>query len=336
MTVISQIAKILLFILYFIFTQLIIQRLADIRSGGFMKHQQWFLNSLFNTLLILSLVFFVSGWQAVFATDMNRAANCNIVPLARFGDDGETTAVGLTTNTSSGLVRWIFYDQNGLLLASGAKAVTQNRYNAFVMSSEVGANLSGDIGFLLFCLDSNSDGSIDSDDVVGLSANAFQVEITEQDVAYLPTIPVFRSNLDAFSRENNFSEWQSMPVVNLSVGANSGDVIELQYLINGDTGSGEKSTFYIFSVDEPDSSDTMVLVGPGGQTITFPVALTKDHLNIVSVESIEGINNTSAVGSGLAYWAVTSDPRDSFAFSIVKSPAFGATQTLLGNILPDN
>jgi hypothetical protein len=275
---------------------------------------------------------FLSGWNMAFATDMNQSANCVAVPLAKFDGLGETTAVGLTSPVASGFIRWIFYDQDGLLLDNGAQEVTSSQFNAFVMSSEVAPELSVNFGFLLFCLDSDGDGNISAGDNAGMAANAFQVDLAAQDVAFVPTIPIFRNDIDAVLVEQSMTDWISSPLVSMSVGANVGDSIMLQYLIDGVVDTGDKTTFYIFSINQPADPTALTFIGPAGFTQTLPVTMSNTRLNLISLEGVGGIDNAGLIGGGLANWIIDNSASDTFVFSIVKSPVFGASQTVLGNI----
>jgi hypothetical protein len=76
----------------------------------------------------------------------------------------------------------------------------------------------------------------------------------------------------------------------------------------------------------------MTFTGPTGTVLNLPVTMSHDRLNVISLEGVSGIDNPGLIGGGLATWLVSESANDSFAFSIVKSPVFGASQTLLGNI----
>lgn len=276
------------------------------------------------------VIVMVSGMIRAQAADMNSFSQCTLVPLAHFDTSGRTTAVGLTSRLA-GIVHWLFFDQNGLRLDYGSFQ-QEAGLASFVMSTDITPALSGVSGFLIFCLDSNEDLKINASDGAGLAANAFQIDLSVLDVAYLPGVPVFADDLDEDNITADVSQWLTDPIDNLSVGATrgSGEQISLQYLTDGVVDDGDETTIYIFSTSNPPAQISMDVMGPAADAIVN-VALSQSRLNIIDVESIAGMNDAGLAGSGLLVWNITATTAV-FAYSISRSPAFGASQTLLGNL----
>lgn len=262
------------------------------------------------------------------AAEMNKFAQCALVPVASFNDN-DTTAVGLTSR-SRGVLHWQFYSQNGERLERGNFDVGSDSFTTFALDQEVGSAHKGTIGFLLFCLDDDEDGHIDASDDFSLAANAFMVKLAANDVAYIPTIPIEADNLDPSQRQDNIASWQDDPIQTLPAGtARPGDDIYAQYFIDGAAG-GAQSTLYVFATDIPGRT-TFKAIGPAA-TAQVSVNLGGGRLNVVDIESISGMDAASLLGSGLLVWSVKNGVSSAFVFTIVSSPAFGATQTILGNL----
>jgi len=263
---------------------------------------------------------------AAHATDMNLFAQCALVPWATFGGDA-TTAVGVTVK-DGGTVYWAYFDQDGDLRQEGAFGVVDRTLTPVTLSQELDPGLANIPGFMLLCLDDNDDGEIDGDDGTDLAANAFFVDPANNDVAYVPVLPVFDEDLD----DADPDDWNNSPVDDLFVGADSDDDIYLQYLVDGDPAVGDFTVLVIHTTDEPDSQVSMQAAGPN-EIANVPVTLPNSRVNLVDVESISELTSVNGLlGSGYLRWTVGDNVDNAFAFSLVYSPAFGALQTLLGNV----
>ena len=279
------------------------------------------------TISIYILLTLLFTHLSAHATDTNLFAPCAAVPLASFDANG-STVVGLTSQ-SNGTVHWVWFDQDGARLDSGSLNVSQNSLAGFALASEVPTNLAGSEGFLLFCLDANSDGDIDNDDFADLAANAFRVKTDSSDVVYVPTLPIFASNLD--QNDLTISAWDNSPIASFPVGADSGDNLFLQYFVNGNSGDDERTSIYFFSSAAPPATIDITVFGPSANTTATMLPLMNDRLNVLDLEQQAVFVDADFIGSGVLHWNVNG-AGSVFAFSVIESQLFGAAQTLLGNV----
>ena len=280
-----------------------------------------------------SLAISLSGVQTVSAADTNIMAHCALVPFATFTANA-TTTVGLTTRASN-FIHWLFFDQDGNVIDTGSMQSNASLFTPFVLSQRVPPLLEGELGYLLFCADSNADNKIDDTDAADLAANAFFFAPDEQDVAFIPTVPVFSADLVESAQTVEFTDLNQDPIDNLNVGALAEDTVILQYLTDGVVDSGNATNLYIYSTDAPSESVDMQAFGASAND-TLSVSLGKQRLNIVDVESIENINTQELRGGGLLVWEIAETIDNVFAFSIASSPNVGAAQTLLAHVTDES
>jgi len=283
--------------------------------------------SVTSLTLALALVLTVPGAQAA---SLNIYTNCALLPWGTFGPAGITTAVGLTSRVD-GIVEWAFFDEDGDRLDDGRFAIEADELTGLTLDLVLSPALSGATGFMLFCLDSNADGLITVDDNGVLVANAFYVDLPNNDVAFLPVWSVTAGNLDEPDPEN----WTEEPIVDIPLlAAGTGASVDMQYLVDGVVGDGDNTRIVIFTSDEPSLLVSMQAIGPGRQ-LEVSVELPHGRLNVLDVESIEEISALQGLRpSGFLRWNIPANAGSVVAFSLVESPGFGALQTLLGNVLP--
>ena len=272
----------------------------------------------------LALAVVVPGAQAA---SLNIYTNCALLPWGTFGPAGVTTAVGLTSR-SDGAVEWAFFDEDGDRQDDGRFQIESDELRGITLDGVLNPALAGTTGFMLFCLDSNEDGVIDSNDAPNLVANAFYVDLNNADVAYLPVWSLPYSALDVDTPE----DWDEEPVAIIPLlAAVAGHSLDMQYLVDGTIGTGDNTRVIIFTTDEPSLQVSMQAIGPGGQ-VGVDVELPNSRLNVVDVESIDEIADLTGLRpSGYLRWSIPVNAGSVVAFSLVSSPAFGALQTLIGN-----
>lgn len=289
---------------------------------------------------VRSFVFTVTTLATLLAGPPNvQAASMNEYDVlqATFGmfeSSGGVTAVGLTSN-AAGTVYWAFFDPNGNRLASGSLSVQQNRLTPFIWDSTTagGTALADMPGILLFGLDTNANGTLEVADGKHLVSNAFFVDIAVNDVAYIPTMNIRGDDID----QPNPSNWTNLPIAILDGAggkdADTGDVMDMQYLIDGAAG-GDDTNIFIFTTKPVASSQSMTIHDGAGASKAITVPFLFNHLNVIDPEQLADV--TSAFnGDGFIRWTVPSSTSatdiDAFGGIIVESPTFGAAQTLLPN-----
>ena len=260
-------------------------------------------------------------------------AQCQLVPYAYF-NDGEDTTVGLISN-AGGTIHWIMYDQEGQRLDTDFFEITENTFEGFSLADSARESLNDTLGFLLFCLDDNNDDRINFDDDPDLSANAFLIRTGDSDVAYLPVLPVFSQDLDSSDRDDEVTDWDNDPIDTLNSVAEPEDKLYMRYFTDGAENSGDDTQIYLFTTRGPNDNIDVNAVGPDAD-VTVDVPLGQSRLNVIDPETVSVLNVDGLIGSGFLKWEVDNNVRNAFAFSLVRSPAFGALQTLVGSYDDDD
>ncbi len=123
-----------------------------------------------------------------------------VVPNVIHNGPTDTTAVGLINQTATVIpVFWTFFDQNSNHVTDGCFPMTPKDYEPFVWSSASGLGLEGKRGYLVFAVGltpagisvANACQAANSAGINGaglIAANAFQVDATNKDVAFIPVI----------------------------------------------------------------------------------------------------------------------------------------------------
>ena len=142
-------------------------------------------------LATIAIALMGAGTQLARAGAMNVYGNGQMVPYVTFTTGGPTSVVGILSK-AKGTVYWSFHDGNGNRRHSGSFAVQAFELSPFVWGVEgpnAATELSGTVGYLVFAIDTNGDGKIDAGDTdFVLSASAFFVDLSANDVAYIPTL----------------------------------------------------------------------------------------------------------------------------------------------------
>ena len=122
-----------------------------------------------------------------------------VVPYVYHNGPGETTAVGLVTGdattcafTPPARIYWTFFDADSNPVKSGSFTMTHNDVHPFIWASEGGDTVKGQVGYLLFVLDTDGDGLLSMSEGAFrcLGAEAFYAVLDDNDVAFVPTLPV--------------------------------------------------------------------------------------------------------------------------------------------------
>ncbi len=272
----------------------------------------------------------LSASAAVQAAAPNEYDSAQMVPYANFTAGGNITAVGVLAR-DSGTVYWAFFDGDGNRRAHNSFSIQANELHPFIWNTATaGASLAGVEGFLLFAIDTDGDGQITgADGSDNLGANAFYI-VPPNDVAYIPTVDVDDSELIS----SNPANWTVPPVTGLpSKFAETGDTVDIQYLIDGANG-GDDTAIIIWTSRQMASSQNMTIHDGNGTSKAISTPFFKDNLNVIDLEADDEV--TSAFfGDGYVRWTVPNGGDglsvDVFLFSMVSSPTFGAIQTLLPN-----
>ena len=281
-------------------------------------------------------------------------SNGVVVPNVIHNGPTDTTAVGLINRSGAGAVRavyWTFFDQDSNHVTDGCFPMTDSDYQPFVWSSESGTGLEGQRGYLVFALGTSFTGmtaatacsaqSSAAIDTGGrLAANAFQVDATNKDVAYIPVVDgdlTLAGNLTTLGPTSLTLAAGAAPV---------GDVMNMRYFIDGATG-GTDTLIAVWSTGDQRGTHTVNMFDDkqGRKSVNFKLDHTE--LDWFNPETIPG--RPAGFVDGFIEWNTGTAPGDYlslpgavagnelaaaggsvFTFSVINSPAFGAVQTVLG------
>ena len=281
-------------------------------------------------------------------------SNGVVVPNVIHNGPTNTTAVGLI-NRSGGIraVYWTFFDQESNHVTDGCFPMTDSDYQPFVWSSESGTGLEGQRGYLVFALGTSVTGATvatacSAASAVGigagrLAANAFQVDATNKDVAYIPVVDgpltlAAGSNLTTLGPTS----------LTLAAGAAAvGQVMNMRYFIDGAPG-GTDTLIAVWSTGDQRGTHTVNMFDDKQARKSVNFKLDHRELDWFNPETIPG--RPAGFVDGFIEWNTGVVPGDYlsqpgaaagsalgsiaggsvFTFSVINSPAFGAVQTVLG------
>jgi hypothetical protein len=290
------------------------------------------------SLIPVSVIMMLLGSTSPAAAGgMNFYDQCLLVPYVLYENAGMSTAVGVSAR-DSGTVYWQFRNARGSAATSGAFEVAANTLTPFIWSDAIvgtgaGAGFAGIIGSLTFCIDRNGNGRIDPDDGDILAANAFLIDLSSADVAFIPTANVddedlFDTRVSSFTSDRNL-------IRRLPDTARSNDFLDSQYLIDGIIDDGDDTRIVIWtSAALGGSRQSFTVYDASGASSSIRLTLSNPNLHIIDPEALSDAGGIFP-GDGFLRWkiplTVTNQTIYVFAFSIIFSPSFGAIQTVLGN-----
>lgn len=293
---------------------------------------------LITSVLILNLLTFMPPAQA---TGMNEFSSLLMVPYATYDSaSGNTTATSIISRFD-GTIYWAFFDENGNRRAFDHFPILAQERHPFVWHDVADAStftgLSGVKGWLLFALDTDNNGIINAaDSANGIAGNAFYVNLTGNDVAYMPTLSLDNAALS----ENTAANWATSPVASLNPGsgqdADTGDPATLEYFIDGLPG-GNDTMIYVWTTRKVSTVQPMTLEDGSGTNKAVELQFLNNNLNVFNAEQIPGMS-PAFYGDGFLSWTVPTasdgiSAVDAFMFTVVSSAAFGATQTLMADFI---
>ncbi len=238
-----------------------------------------------------------------------------VVPHVYHNGATDTTTVGLTSR-SAGTVYWTFFDVNSKHVADGSFSVTANDMYPFIWADESGIGLEGMNGYLVFTLEPGT-----ANDTPALAGNAFQVNTSFSDVAFIPTLPLvagdYAVNVDLTAMDN-------ATITDAANAAQAGERVDMRYFIDNAEG-GTDTMILVWSPGDINGTHTVNMYDDKQNRRSVNFELEYTELNVFNPEEIAG--RPADFLDGFIAWTV---PAPVFTYSIIYSPAFGATQTILG------
>jgi len=288
--------------------------------------------------LAVSSVLGVSS--AAHALNASEFASGVLVPHALWADGETSTAIGLT-DACGGVVYWTFFDVDTKHIIDGEFKTSKDDWVAFTHGSTIGdvngrfnagPKFPGDpqLGYYVFIHSSvvSDDLIIGASEAPCLAGNAFQLFPAQDDVAYIPAIPLY---LDDLNFGDNVIDLGENSVVGLMAGAqaNDGDYLYLNYVDDA-----EVSDIVIWSAQDVRGSYTVNIYDTDQRRASTTLHLPNAELNVIDSKTI---NKPIDFVVGFIKWDLFSvaDPdEDGLAsFTVIFSDAAGATQTVLNPIL---
>ena len=289
--------------------------------------------------LAVSSVLGVSS--AAHALNASEFASGVLVPHALWADGVTSTAIGLT-DACGGTVYWTFFDVNTKHIIDGEFKTSRNDWVAFIHSDTIGdvagkfnagPVFPGDpqLGYYVFVHSSvvEPDLGIGGSGAPCLAGNAFQIFPGQDDVAYIPAIPLYRDDLRT---GDDVTDLGPISVLGLQAGAqaNDGDRLYLNYVDDA-----ELTDIVIWSAQDVSGSYTVNIYDTDQNRASTNLDLPNKELNVIDSRTI---NKPIGFRAGFIIWdlatiASRSGEEDGIAsFTVIFSEAFGATQTVLNPI----
>ena len=302
-------------------------------------------------------------------------SNGFVVPNVIHNGDTDTTAVGIINQTGNVVpVFWTFFDANSNHVTDGCFPLTNKDYEPFIWSQQSGSGLAGTRGYLVFAVGANTSsttaaGACAVTNAVGapalapaatapiagvgfaggIGANAFQVNTTNQDVAFVPVIDgplVFATGTDLTTMG---------PASLLAVGGartidpgttfSATPAFSMRYAVDSQKDAGLETRIVVWSTGDQRGTHTVNMYDAAQNRKSVNFALTEAELSFFNPETIPG--RPANFTDGFIEWspkaAVPADYPASgsgplaviggsvFTYSLISAPAFGAVQSVLGS-----
>lgn len=278
-----------------------------------------------------------------------------VVPNVIHNGAADTTAVGLINQTAAVVpVFWTFFNQDSGHVTDGCFPMTPKDFQPFVWSAQSGLGLEGARGYLVFAAGlvaappatvANACGAANSaaiDPAALISANAFQVDLANKDLAFVPVIDgplTIGSDLSVMGPND-------LTVVGgaLNVAAGAANTLSMRYFIDGAAG-GNDTRVVVWSTGSQKGTHTVNMYDDAQNRKSVNFKLDHTELDWFDPETIAG--RPASFVDGFIEWAPAAalpadytpaagtgslfiDGGSVFSYSLISAPAFGAVQTVLG------
>ena len=281
-------------------------------------------------------------------------SNGVVVPNVIHNGSADTTAVGLINQTNAIVpVFWTFFDQDSNHVTDGCFPMTPKDFHPFVWSANSGVGLEGKRGYLVFAAGTpvgavtvatacSASSSTTLNAGARLSANAFQVDLANKDLAFVPVIDGPLTLTGDLSTMGPTNLTRVAGALNLAAAASN--TLSMRYFIDGAAG-GDDTRVVVWSTGNHKGTHTVNMFDDAQNRKSVNFKLDHAELDWFDPETIAG--RPASFVDGFIEWApaavVPSDlPATSvpgalatiggsvFSYSLISAPAFGAVQTVLG------
>ena len=287
-----------------------------------------------------------------------------VVPNVIHNGPNDTTAVGIINQTptaSSVPVFWTFFNQDSGHVTDGCIPLTPKDYEPFVWSGQSGVGLEGARGYLVFaaglvvappatqgnaCAAANS---ANIDPAAMLSANAFQVDLNNRDLAFVPVVDgplTIASDLSVMGPADLTAVGGAFNIAAGAVPAPGvpATTLSMRYFVDGAPG-GNDTRVVVWSTGSHKGTHTVNMYDDKQNRKSVNFKLDHAELDWFDPETIAGRpagfvdgfiewNPTAALPADYAPAAGTgsifADGASMFSYSLISAPAWGAVQSVLG------
>lgn len=286
-------------------------------------------------------------------------SNGFVVPNVIHNGDADTTAVGIINQTGNVVpVFWTFFDANSNHVTDGCFPLTNKDYEPFIWSQQSGTGLAGTRGYLVFAVGANTASTTAagacavSNAAAGMGtgsigANAFQVNTTAQDVAFVPVIdgPLTLATGSDLTTLGPLSLLSVAGAAPATAGTSTGPVFSMRYAVDGTLNAGLETRIVVWSTGDHRGTHTVNMYDAAQNRKSVNFALAEAELSFFNPETIPG--RPAAFVDGFIEWnAMAAEPSDYpgasgqslfslggsvFTYSVISAPAFGAVQSVLGS-----
>lgn len=288
-------------------------------------------------------------------------SNGFVVPNVIHNGDTDTTAVGIINQTGNVVpVFWTFFDANSNHVTDGCFPLTNKDYEPFIWSQQSGTGLAGTRGYLVFAVGANTASTTAAGAcAVGnaaagmgtgaIGANAFQVNTTAQDVAFVPVIdgPLTLATGSDLTTLGPLSLLSVAGARGVGAGAvaPTSPSFSMRYAVDAALNAGLETRIVVWSTGDQRGTHTVNMYDAAQNRKSVNFALAEAELSFFNPETIPG--RPANFTDGFIEWApVAAEPSDYpgtsgqslfslggsvFTYSLISAPAFGAVQSVLGS-----
>lgn len=287
-----------------------------------------------------------------------------VVPNVIHNGASDTTAVGLINQSgATRAIYWTFFDQNSMHITDGCFTMTDKDYQPFVWSAMSGAGLEGKRGYLVFAAGGVPAGppvvaqtacaaaaelmpSGVAGNLVDIAANAFQVNVAAQDVAFIPVIDgdlTIAGDLTTMGA-GSLTAVAGAATLAAGPGVRATPSFSMRYYIDGVVNSGNDTRIVVWSTGDQRGTHTVNAYDDKQDRKSVNFKLDFAELDWFDPETIAGL--PASHKDGFIEWAPGAAIPAGFpgaagtdlftlggavfTYSLISAPAFGAVQTVLG------
>jgi len=289
------------------------------------------------------------GASAANAAIVGEYGNALLVPwvTAQSTNPGEIkgTTIALTS-CAAGTVYWSYYNTASVKLIDSDFPLTANDQQSIIWN-DVGFGNGGFLdqtGYMIFFLDSNGDRSLTRTDSTCLSGNAFYVDTVANDVAFVPTFPMnvlWGDFGEVGTPAEGIPDLITVPdteINGLWAGAQAGDTVHMRYLVDSPVNTGENTDntqIFVWTTDRIGGRRTIQQYDNNQTRFSLTLFLDDLELHILNPETNDNFSVISPFTDGFYEWTLSAADIGTgglATWSVVNSPRFQATQTLINPI----